>query len=568
MRPTYLAAILLLVSAGWAQQGSISGRVTDAQSGAPLVAANVTVSRARLTIPTGSATDANGNYTVGNLPADAYVVKVSYIGYEPMESQVTLAGGQQVRMDFALELAAIQLETFVVTASRRRERIEDAPAAISVITERTIRRESNTNLGDYLKAVKGVDFTQSGVDSYNLSARGFNTSFSSRLLTLTDGRMANVPSLRLIAYNVIPVSFEDVKQFEVVLGPSSALYGPNAHSGVLNIVTKNPRESVGTTFNIQAGSRKIRKLALRHASSFGPIGLKASVVGLNAQEWEHFNDDEYEGHDPAFLGRPLFTHDGIDIGGTAPEVNSPVLSADMISGEIADNGIDDNGNGWIDEDQSWIGRAFADGIDNRAFRQDGEANSPTITTNMISGEIAGNGIDDNGNGLIDETVDDVGLAYADGIDNDDDGYIDEGIDIGTDDDTERWLDGIDNDGDGETDEADERGDKWLNRFGSYSDNGFGDYMYDQDGNLLFDTNRDGIYGGEGDIDLDFGNLPRWIKDSNDDGIPDFPTFDVRNLRYDLRADYEPNPDFHFSFSHGYAWARNINITGIARYLAD
>ena len=128
-----------------------------------------------------------------------------------------------------------------------------APAAISVISKREIRRESNTNLGDYLKGTKGIDFTQSGIDSYNMTARGFNSSFSSRLLTLTDGRMANVPSLRLTAYNVIPVSFEDVEQIEVVLGPSSALYGPNAHSGVLNIVTSSPLRSTGTSINIQGG---------------------------------------------------------------------------------------------------------------------------------------------------------------------------------------------------------------------------------------------------------------------------------------------------------------------------
>ena len=150
---------------------------------------------------------------------------VSYIGYEEKTQDLTVTLGEIVTANIALAPEAIQMQTYVVTASRRRERVEDAPAAISVITQKEIRRESNTNLGDYLKQVKGVDFTQSGVDSYNLSARGFNSSFSSRLLTLTDGRMANVPSLRLIAYNVIPVSFEDVKQFEVVLGPSSALYG-------------------------------------------------------------------------------------------------------------------------------------------------------------------------------------------------------------------------------------------------------------------------------------------------------------------------------------------------------
>jgi iron complex outermembrane receptor protein len=74
----------------------------------------------------------------------------------------------------------IQMETYVVTASRRREKIQDAPAAITVVTQREIRRESNTNLGDYLKSIKGVDFTQSGVDSYNMAARGFNSSLASR----------------------------------------------------------------------------------------------------------------------------------------------------------------------------------------------------------------------------------------------------------------------------------------------------------------------------------------------------------------------------------------------------
>ena len=178
---------------------------------------------------------------------------------------------------------AIKMETYVVTASRRRERVEDAPAAISVISKTEIRRESNTNLGDYLKGTKGIDFTQSGIDSYNMTARGFNSSFSSRLLTLTDGRMANVPSLRLTAYNVIPVSFEDVEQIEVVLGPSSALYGPNAHSGVLNIVTSSPLRNTGTSINIQGGMLSqdntdlLKKLTFRTAHKFGNIGLKSFI---------------------------------------------------------------------------------------------------------------------------------------------------------------------------------------------------------------------------------------------------------------------------------------------------
>ena len=73
---------------------------------------------------------------------------------------------------------------------------------------------------------------------------------------------------------------------------------------------------------------------------------------------------------------------------------------------------------------------------------------------------------------------------------------------------------------------------------------------------------------EQDFKMKYGNLSSIYKDANNDGINDFPDFNVRNYRYDLRMDWEPNSDLTMSLSHGYAWARNINITGIARYLAD
>ena len=73
---------------------------------------------------------------------------------------------------------------------------------------------------------------------------------------------------------------------------------------------------------------------------------------------------------------------------------------------------------------------------------------------------------------------------------------------------------------------------------------------------------------EKDFSIDYGNLPSIYKDANDDGISDYPNFNVRNYRYDMRVDWEPDSDFSLSLSHGYAWAKNINITGIARYIAD
>lgn len=370
----------LLLATSAAARSTIKGHITDKSTGDPLMGANVLVTGLELDAPTGAATDTDGNYEVINLPAGTYTVKSSFIGYEEMEVTVTLEEGATETVNMALSPAAIEYQTYVVTASRRRERVEDAPAAISVITERNIRRESNTNLGDYLKAVKGVDFTQSGVDSYNLSARGFNSSFSSRLLTLTDGRMANVPSLRLTAYNVIPVTSDDVQQIEVVLGPASAIYGPNAHSGVLNIITKPPRFSKPLIVNFQAGDRKLKKFSARGALTRGNLGFKASTAYMTADDWRHFNPDEWEAHHFALVGNWDLTTDGrnaiwqtglIEDGNPTQAVliPDPWPNDDR---ELTEEYLNDAGIDWFigDDGQFYTNVAVSDGIDNNGNSDD------------------------------------------------------------------------------------------------------------------------------------------------------------------------------------------------------
>lgn len=165
--------------------------------------------------------------------------------------------------------------------------------------------------------------------------------------------------------------------------------------------------------------------------------------------------DQFFGNAPvgvvatSFLETPGNSVDGID-NDLDGEAGSPIISADIIAGELPDNQRDDNGNGLIDESTIHLPRAFpvynpgngfADGIDNDG---DGEIGSPVVTQAMLVGEIAGNATDDNGNGLRGEGLEDLGKKYADGIDNDGNGLVDEGIDEMID---ESREDGIDNDGD-------------------------------------------------------------------------------------------------------------------------
>ena len=114
-------------------------------------------------------------------------------------------------------------------------------------------------------------------------------------------------------------------------------------------------------------------------------------------------------------------------------------------------------------DESWVGYYWGDYISTNG----GETGSPVITEEMVQ-EASSDQFNrytlDNGMVLWYVTADKIGNYYADGIDNDGDGYVDEQIDIGIDDEEEAWVDGIDNDGDGHIDELDELGSAWLRPF--------------------------------------------------------------------------------------------------------
>ena len=159
-------------------QFSVTGKISDKKSRGPLPGSNVVLVGTNL----GAAADADGYFEINNVPEGQYEIMATFIGYENFKTNINVNStntGSFQNMNIQLSVSAIQLQEYVVTASRgKREKITDAPAAISVISELKIRSESNPNLGDYFKNIKGVDFTASGMDSYNLSARGFNSSFS------------------------------------------------------------------------------------------------------------------------------------------------------------------------------------------------------------------------------------------------------------------------------------------------------------------------------------------------------------------------------------------------------
>ena len=124
-----LVLSLLLTSAVFAQSGSIKGTVTDLDNGDPLIGANIIIDGTTM----GAATDMEGEYRISSVPAGEHLLKITYIGYEVKEQSITVNADEELIVDVSLASETIQMQTYVVTASRKRERVEDAPAANSVI---------------------------------------------------------------------------------------------------------------------------------------------------------------------------------------------------------------------------------------------------------------------------------------------------------------------------------------------------------------------------------------------------------------------------------------------------
>lgn len=131
-------------------------------------------------------------------------------------------------------------ENIVVTASRYGQSPLDSPSTIAVLTEEDIRTSGATNIPDLLRRVVGVEVMSLSASQPDVSIRGFNRELSNKVLVLLDGRSLYLDLLGNTAWATLPVSLEEIERIEVIRGPGSAVYGANAMTGVINIITRTP----------------------------------------------------------------------------------------------------------------------------------------------------------------------------------------------------------------------------------------------------------------------------------------------------------------------------------------
>ena len=269
-----LALLLPLRPAAGQETGTVTGTVTRATEGGQLSSVSVTVAGTGQSTVTGT----DGKYTLRRVPAGPQTIVFRWLGYRPTDVQVTVEPGATVTADAALEAVIISLGEIVVEgASRAPERITEAPAAISVVPQEELQAASITGQAPMaLQSVPGVDITQSGVNDFNVNARGFNSTLNRRVLVLQDGRDLAIAFLGSQEWNGLTQPLEDLGKVEMVRGPGSALYGANAFSGVVNITTPTAREILGSRLTLAGGELETFRVDGRHATVFadGRLGLR------------------------------------------------------------------------------------------------------------------------------------------------------------------------------------------------------------------------------------------------------------------------------------------------------
>jgi len=247
-------------------------------------------------------TGPDGSYAFRNLAGGTYRLTVTLSGFAPSTHDAIVVGSGPVEVP-AITIAAAPLsETVVVSASKVESTLAYAPATMSVVTADLIATTSAQNYADLLRGVPGVNVVQMSARDFNLTSRQATSSLANTELVLLDGRSIYQDFFGFVLWDFIPGNTSDIKQIEVVRGPASVVWGANAQNGVVNIITKSPREAAGTSATLSAGWFSRDAGSTIGQGPGATFGANASVARVPNDRWSYRVSAGYFHSDP--LPRP------------------------------------------------------------------------------------------------------------------------------------------------------------------------------------------------------------------------------------------------------------------------
>ena len=275
-----------------AQGIEITGKVSDSK-GEPLPGATVIIKEIS---SIGTTTNPDGTYSL-KIPTSTFLnpnlagmsrsdlhIQAKYVGYLTSQKRI-----DSNRVDFKLEEDAIGLEQVVVTGTRTKKLLKDAPVITRVITEEDIKKVDATNIGDLLQSeLPGVEFSYSMNQQVSLNMQGFG---GTTVLFLVDGERLAGETMDNVDYQRL--NLDNVGRIEIVKGAASSLYGSNAVGGVVNIISKESTEPWTANINGLLGDHSEQRYGGTVSFNAGKIYNVLNVQHTRKDQIDLENDGDY-----------------------------------------------------------------------------------------------------------------------------------------------------------------------------------------------------------------------------------------------------------------------------------
>ncbi|MBP9185855.1 MAG: carboxypeptidase-like regulatory domain-containing protein [Bacteroidia bacterium] len=267
---------------------TIKGTIKDKTTAETLIGAAVMVKGTNV----GTATDFDGNFTLKTSSALPLTLVVSYVGYITIDVVVTDISKPLI---IKVEQNVKELQEVEIRDSRITEKQKQSPITVETMDAAAIKQTPAANFYEGLAHLKGVDLTSASIGFKIINTRGFNSTSPVRSLQLIDGVDNQSPGLNFSLGNFLGASELDIQKVDLVVGASSAYYGPNAFNGVINMQSKSPFMFPGLSASVKVGERSLFEGAVRWAQVFknkkgdDKFAYKFNMFYMRAYDWEATN---------------------------------------------------------------------------------------------------------------------------------------------------------------------------------------------------------------------------------------------------------------------------------------
>ena len=207
-----------------------------------------------------------------------------------------VASGADERPDLTTLSLEELARTKVTSVSKKEGPRFQTPAAIHVITSDDIRRSGATSIPEALRLAPGIHVARINSSQWGIGIRGFTNRLARSQLALMDGRSLYTPLFAGTYWEVQDTLLDDVERIEIVLGPGGTLWGANAVSGIVNIITKDAKDTQGWFASAGGGTEERAFAQVRYGGSVGDNGhyrLYGKYFDRDAAF--HADGDDYDG---------------------------------------------------------------------------------------------------------------------------------------------------------------------------------------------------------------------------------------------------------------------------------